>query len=260
MAQGGWTDPARAASPSVSTPKPGSNSRADLKPKTRHQYQWLMTSARNADLAHRADAKVTFEDLSRWVSRLSVWWPWTVWYPAVGFRRIRRTRSRGAKRAHSIEPCSGPWPAPAQTPRLRVPHSRPGPRAGRRDGRWRVNPAAALHRLALGRGYRPARLRHRPRPPPHRCTARLLRRRRPCRPGHPEVAPVPDGPDSAVPRRRARSGRRRQARRRARVHHARRQCHAAVQLAARHLRARPQLVPVSATGSGFTTCGTPPRR
>jgi len=77
------------------------------------------------------------------------------------------------------------------------------------------------------------------RPPPHRCPARLLRCRRPGRPRHPEIAPVPDRPAPSVCRRRAGGGPQRQAPRRARVHHARRQRHAAVQLAARHVQARP---------------------
>src|SRR6266567_734004 len=99
-----------------------------------------------------------------------------VWDPAIGLRHVRRTGSRRAKRAHPVQSRPRSGPAPAQAPRLRLPHSRPGPHAGRRGGTLAsADPAAGLYRLALGRGHRPARLRHRLRPPPHRRAARFLR-------------------------------------------------------------------------------------
>lgn len=45
---------------------------ADLKPKTRHQYQWLMSQHIMPTWRTVPLAKITFEDLTRWVARLSV--------------------------------------------------------------------------------------------------------------------------------------------------------------------------------------------
>ncbi len=103
-----------------------------------------------------------------------------------------------------------------------------------------VRPAARLHGPALGRGDRLARLRYRPQPPQDRCPASILRCRRPGGPWHSEVAPVPYGPDSPFPRHRAKGSRRWETRRRSCVHRARRERHAAVQLATVRLPASSQ--------------------
>ena len=97
-------------------------SRADLKPKTRHQYQWLMRQHIMPTWRTVPIAKVTFEGLTRWVSRLSA--------AGLGPSAIRQSvfvvsaalDHVGAKRPHSVQPSSGPGPAPAQTPRLRISH------------------------------------------------------------------------------------------------------------------------------------------
>src|SRR5262245_2353050 len=47
-------------------------SRADLKPKTRHQYQWLMRQQIMPTWRTVPLAKITFADLTQWVSRLSL--------------------------------------------------------------------------------------------------------------------------------------------------------------------------------------------
>ena len=46
-------------------------SRADLKPKTRRQYEWLMREHIMPIWRTVPLAKITFEDLTHWVSRLS---------------------------------------------------------------------------------------------------------------------------------------------------------------------------------------------
>lgn len=60
--------------------------------------------------------------------------PWPLWRPPISFRHVGRARSRGTQRAHPVQSRQGAWPATAGTPRLRLPHSRPGPHAGR----WRL--------------------------------------------------------------------------------------------------------------------------
>jgi integrase len=71
MAQGGWTDPALGRITFGEYAEAWLESRADLKPKTRHQYQWLMRQHVMPTWRTVPIAKVTFEDLTRWVSRLS---------------------------------------------------------------------------------------------------------------------------------------------------------------------------------------------
>src|SRR6266516_7674123 len=72
IAQGDWTDPARGRITFGEYALAWLDSRADLKPKTRHQYNSLlklhiMPTWRTVPLA-----KVTFEGLTRWVSQLSL--------------------------------------------------------------------------------------------------------------------------------------------------------------------------------------------
>ncbi|MGH3218637.1 MAG: tyrosine-type recombinase/integrase [Streptosporangiaceae bacterium] len=72
MAQGDWTDPARGRITFGEYAEAWLESRADLKPKTRHQYQSLMRQHimpawRNVPLG-----KITFEGLTHWVARLSL--------------------------------------------------------------------------------------------------------------------------------------------------------------------------------------------
>jgi integrase len=72
MAQGDWTDPARGRITFGDYAEAWLESRADLKPKTRHQYQWLMRQYIMPIWRTVPLAKITFEGLTHWVSRLSV--------------------------------------------------------------------------------------------------------------------------------------------------------------------------------------------
>ena len=72
MAQGDWTDPAQGRITFGEYALAWLDSRADLKPKTRHQYQSLMglhilPTWRTVPLA-----KITFEGLTEWVAKLSL--------------------------------------------------------------------------------------------------------------------------------------------------------------------------------------------
>ena len=213
IAQGDWTDPAQGRITFGEYALAWLDSRADLKPKTRHQYQSLMglhilPTWRTVPLA-----KITFEGLTEWVAKLSL--------AGLGPSAIRQ----------SVFVISAALDHAVRSGRIR---SNPArglglPRAKRRDyvflthgqvlalaaeaGPWRLLILLlGLHRTALGRSNRPPGLRHRLRPPPRRCPARLLRRRRPRRSRHPEIAPVPDRPGPPVRRRRARGSHHRQAR------------------------------------------------
>jgi integrase len=72
IAQGDWTDPARARIPFGDYALAWLDGRTDLKPKTRHQYQSLMRLYILPTWGTVPLAKITFESLSRWVARLSV--------------------------------------------------------------------------------------------------------------------------------------------------------------------------------------------
>jgi len=72
VVQGDWTDPARGRVAFGEYASAWLGSRTDLKPKTRHQYEFLMglhilPTWRTVPLA-----KITFEGLSEWVAHLSV--------------------------------------------------------------------------------------------------------------------------------------------------------------------------------------------
>jgi hypothetical protein len=72
MAQGDWTDPVRGRITFGEYAVAWPESRADLKPKTRHQYQSLMRLHVLPTWRTVPLAKVTFEDLTQWVARLSL--------------------------------------------------------------------------------------------------------------------------------------------------------------------------------------------
>src|SRR6516225_10623012 len=72
MAQGDWTDPVRGRITFGDYAEAWLESRADLKPKTRHQYQWLMRQYIMPTWRTVPLAKITFEDLTHWVSRVSL--------------------------------------------------------------------------------------------------------------------------------------------------------------------------------------------
>ena len=72
MAQGDWTDPAQGRITFGDYAEAWLASRADLKPKTCHQYQWLMSQHIMPTWRTVPLAKITFEDLTCWVARLSV--------------------------------------------------------------------------------------------------------------------------------------------------------------------------------------------
>jgi integrase len=71
MAQGDWTDPALGRITFGEYAEAWLESRADLKPKTRHQYQALMRKHITPTWRTVPLAKITFENLTRWVSQLS---------------------------------------------------------------------------------------------------------------------------------------------------------------------------------------------
>jgi integrase len=70
--QGDWTDPARGRILFGEYALAWLDGRADLKPKTRHQYQSLLTLHVLPTWRTVPLAKVTFDGLSRWVARLSL--------------------------------------------------------------------------------------------------------------------------------------------------------------------------------------------
>jgi len=72
MAQGGWTDPAQGRITFGEYAGAWLESRADLKPKTRHQYQFLMRQHIMPTWRTVPLAKITFEGLTHWISRLSL--------------------------------------------------------------------------------------------------------------------------------------------------------------------------------------------
>ena len=72
IAQGDWTDPALGRITFGEYALAWLDSRTDLKPKTRHQYQSLLTLHVLPTWRTVPLAKVTFEGLSRWVARLSL--------------------------------------------------------------------------------------------------------------------------------------------------------------------------------------------
>jgi integrase len=72
MTQGDWTDPALGRITFGEYAEAWLASRADLKPKTRHQYQWLMRQYIMPTWRTVPLAKITFEHLTQWISRLSL--------------------------------------------------------------------------------------------------------------------------------------------------------------------------------------------
>jgi integrase len=72
MARGDWTDPALGRITFGEYAEAWLESRADLKPKTRHQYQSLMRQHIMPTWHAIPLAKITFEDLTQWVARLSL--------------------------------------------------------------------------------------------------------------------------------------------------------------------------------------------
>jgi integrase len=70
MAQGDWTDPAHGRITFGEYAEAWLDSRADLKPKTRHQYQSLMRQHIMPTWRTVPLGKITFEGLTNWVSRL----------------------------------------------------------------------------------------------------------------------------------------------------------------------------------------------
>jgi integrase len=72
IAQGDWTDPARGRITFGEYTLAWLDSRTDLKPKTRHQYNSLLTLHILPTWRTVPLAKVTFEGLSQWVARLSL--------------------------------------------------------------------------------------------------------------------------------------------------------------------------------------------
>jgi Phage integrase, N-terminal SAM-like domain len=72
MDQGAWTDPARGRILFGEYALAWLDGRADLKPKTRHQYKSLLTLHVLPTWRTVPLAKITFEGLSKWVARLSL--------------------------------------------------------------------------------------------------------------------------------------------------------------------------------------------
>lgn len=72
MAQGDWTDPAQGRITFGEYAVAWLEARADLKPKTRHQYQSLMRLHILPTWRTVSLAKITFEGLTQWVARLSL--------------------------------------------------------------------------------------------------------------------------------------------------------------------------------------------
>ena len=72
MAQGDWTDPALGRITFGEYTLAWLDSRADLKPKTRHQYRSLLTLHILPTWRTVPLAKITFEGLTQWVARLSL--------------------------------------------------------------------------------------------------------------------------------------------------------------------------------------------
>jgi integrase len=71
VAQGDWTDPTRGRIAFGEYAVAWLDSRTDLKPKTRHQYQSLLNLHILPTWRKVPLAKITFEDLSKWVAQLS---------------------------------------------------------------------------------------------------------------------------------------------------------------------------------------------
>ena len=136
MAQGDWTDPARGCITFGDYAEAWLESRADLKPKTRHQYQWLLRLHILPTWRAVPLAKVTFEGLTEWVAKLtvsglgpsairqSVFVMSAALDHAVRSGRIRANPARGLKlprpqrrdhvflthsQVHSLASASGPW-------------------------------------------------------------------------------------------------------------------------------------------------------
>ena len=72
MTQGDWTDPAQGRITFGEYAGAWLESRADLKAKTRHQYQFLMRQHIMPTWRTVPLAKITFEGLTHWISRLSL--------------------------------------------------------------------------------------------------------------------------------------------------------------------------------------------
>ena len=71
MAHGDWTDPVHGRITFAEYAEAWLESRADLKPKTRHQYQSLMRQHIMPSWRTVPLGKITFDGLTQWVSRLS---------------------------------------------------------------------------------------------------------------------------------------------------------------------------------------------
>lgn len=72
MAQGDWTDPALGRITFGEYVDAWLDARTDLKPKTRHQYQFLLALHVLPTWSTVPLAKITFEGLSQWVARLTM--------------------------------------------------------------------------------------------------------------------------------------------------------------------------------------------
>ena len=162
MAQGDWTDPALGRITFGEYALAWLESRADLKPKTRHQYQWLLRlhilpAWRTVPLA-----KITFESLTEWVAKLtvsglgpsairqSVFVMSAALDHAVRSARIRANPARGLK-----------LPRPQRRDHVFLTHEQVHNLASASRPVAGTGAPSRLHRSALGRGNRPARVRHR---------------------------------------------------------------------------------------------------
>ena len=203
IVQGDWTDPARGRITfGEYAARLAGLARTDLKPKTRHQYKLAPDPVHPADLADRAPGESHLRGpdamglpgspsaaLAPRGIRQSVFVMSAALDHAVRSGRIRTNPARGLG-----------LPRPQRRDYVFLTHRQVLGLAVEAGPLAAPGPGARLHGPALGRGHRPARLRRRFRPPPHRCPARLLRRRRARGPGHPEIAPGPDCSGSRVRR------------------------------------------------------------
>ena len=191
IAQGDWTDPARGRITFGEYALAWLDSRTDLKPKTRHQYNSLLTLHILPTWRTVPLAKVTFEGLTQWVARLSLGGlgpsglRQSVFVMSAALDHAVRSGRIRANPAHGLG-----LPRPQRRDYVFLTHRQVLGLAAAAGPLAAPGPGARLHGAALGRGHRPARLRHRFRPPPHPCAARLLRRWRARRPGHPCPHPI----------------------------------------------------------------------
>ena len=104
MAQGDWTDPVLGRITFGEYAEAWLESRADLKPKTRHQYQSLMRQHITPTWHTVPLAKITFEEPDTLGLPALPKRPGAVRDPAIGLRHVRRAGSRRAKRAYPVQP------------------------------------------------------------------------------------------------------------------------------------------------------------